>query len=309
MSMLTLARLLRIPNVFTAFADIALGILIALSMAPSASDPSFTVRAFLLLAAGGCLYCAGMVLNDWFDVETDRRERGFRPLPSGKISAGFALRLGLTLLAVGFGCALGSDTVGERANYPATKLAVLLISSIVLYNGVLKSSDYGPIAMGACRFFNVLMGLTLCDAMLPTVMRVHLAAAVGTYIMGVTLLAKNEVTDTLAEKPGEGAKRAVVPMLLSFLLALAVPARLPEASTTPLYPYLLIVLAILIGSALAKAVTLPTAEVTQSAVRTCIFGLVGLDAVLATAFYGPAGLLILLLLVPAILLGRKVYST
>jgi len=310
MSMLMLARLLRLPNVFTAFADIALGLLIALSIPSSASDGTLTLRAVLLLLASGCLYCSGMVLNDWFDREIDRRERGFRPLPSGKISPAFALRLAVVLLVAGFAAAVGSDIVGDRSGYPAAKIAALLIGSIFLYNGALKTGDYGPMAMAACRFFNVLLGLTLCDAMLPTVVRVHLAATVGTYILGVTLLAKNEVVDpTSSEKAGEGARRAVVPMVVAFLLALAVPARLPEASTTPLYPFLLIALAIFIGGAVANAISTPTSETTQSAVKTCIFGLVGLDAVLATAFYGPFGLAILLLLIPAVLLGRKVYST
>jgi 4-hydroxybenzoate polyprenyltransferase len=44
-------------------------------------------------------------------------------------------------------------------------------------------------------------------------------------------------------------------------------------------------------------------------VKTCILGLIGLDAILAFAVVGWPGLLILLLLPPALLLGRWVYST
>src|SRR5947208_9514410 len=77
------AQLVRLPNLFTAFADIGLGWLGTLALgAGTAGWPGFV----LLLAASGCLYSAGMVWNDFFDVEQDRRERPFRPLPSGRIS-------------------------------------------------------------------------------------------------------------------------------------------------------------------------------------------------------------------------------
>jgi 4-hydroxybenzoate polyprenyltransferase len=47
----------------------------------------------------------------------------------------------------------------------------------------------------------------------------------------------------------------------------------------------------------------------QAAVKTAVLGLVGLDAVLATSLAGTAGLLVLLLLPPALWLGKWVYST
>ncbi len=62
-------ELVRVPNVFTAMADILLGFL-------------FTHRGLepfgpfvLLLAASSMLYLSGMVLNDYFDREQDARER------------------------------------------------------------------------------------------------------------------------------------------------------------------------------------------------------------------------------------------
>ena len=47
----------------------------------------------------------------------------------------------------------------------------------------------------------------------------------------------------------------------------------------------------------------------QAAVKRAIMGLIVLDAVLATALAGTVGLVILLLLVPALYLGRWIYST
>src|SRR3954454_3550433 len=76
----TYAQLVRLPNVFTAMADICLG-----GVAAGGLIERWAMFA-LLLPASACLYCGGMVWNDVFDVEQDRRERPFRPLPSGRIS-------------------------------------------------------------------------------------------------------------------------------------------------------------------------------------------------------------------------------
>src|SRR5262249_55021182 len=80
MRFLPFARLLRLPNVFTAFADILLGTIAA---ATWRENP---FGAALLLLASGSLYCAGMVWNDYFDFEEDKRERPFRPIPAGQIA-------------------------------------------------------------------------------------------------------------------------------------------------------------------------------------------------------------------------------
>ena len=88
---LAYARLLRLPNVFTALADIALG-----AFAAGRDQISWSIAA--LAAASACLYCAGMVWNDVFDIEQDARERPFRPLPSGQIAPRTATMLALTLM-------------------------------------------------------------------------------------------------------------------------------------------------------------------------------------------------------------------
>jgi len=97
---LTLAwlRLMRLPNVFTAIADVAMGYLFVHG---KFVDPA---KLACLIAASALLYTAGMVLNDVFDIEVDRKERPFRPLPSGRISLGVARTFGFTLLVLGVGC-------------------------------------------------------------------------------------------------------------------------------------------------------------------------------------------------------------
>jgi len=98
------AQLVRLPNVFTAFADIGLGILATWQLLPEDLPKDWVWRALCLLAASGCLYCGGMVFNDVFDLEQDKRERPFRPIPSGRISRLVATLFGAALLAAGIGC-------------------------------------------------------------------------------------------------------------------------------------------------------------------------------------------------------------
>src|SRR5262245_1056557 len=119
------AQLVRLPNVFTAFADICLGALAAGALLAERWLPFV-----LLLLASGCLYCGGMVWNDFFDVEQDRRERPFRPIPSGRITLREAAVFGSALLSAGLLCAaLGGWVMGSAL---PLVLAGLLIGAIFL---------------------------------------------------------------------------------------------------------------------------------------------------------------------------------
>ena len=88
-------QLFRIPNLASVIADIVAGFLLA----HGTFNHSY---ALLPLMVCSCLlYTAGMVLNDYYDLEQDRRERPHRPLPSGAIDLAWAGRLGYLLMGVG----------------------------------------------------------------------------------------------------------------------------------------------------------------------------------------------------------------
>ena len=90
-------RLMRLPNVTTAWADIVAGYLIV-QMAFSGGD--WTAFPFLLLASS-CLYLSGMVFNDIADREEDALERPDRPIPSGAVRLKSAARCGSGLMLLG----------------------------------------------------------------------------------------------------------------------------------------------------------------------------------------------------------------
>jgi 4-hydroxybenzoate polyprenyltransferase len=295
MRLLPYAQLLRIPNVFTAFADILLGTLAAKTLLARPLD------SILLMFASGCLYCGGMVWNDYFDFAEDKRDRPFRPLPSGKISRRTAFMLGVALLF----CGVAFAALAGRS-LPPVLIAVGLVVAILLYDGALKATWIGPVSMASCRFLNVLLGLSLVDlSAVPWNVRIHLASVVGLYIVGVTLFARKEAggSDPLELRGAAGV------MLLALLLALAVPIHRAEGTVTSAYPYLLTAFGFLIGVPAIRAMNRPEPKNVQAAIKRCILGLVVLDAIVATAFVGLYGLLILLLLPPALIIGKRVYST
>src|SRR6478735_8233425 len=190
---LAFAQLLRIPNVFTAFSDIALGACVAAAVIQAA--PVEFWGAYLLLAlASGCLYLAGMVWNDVFDLAEDRKSRAFRPLPSGRVGKRTAILLGLFLFAAGIALAVAAGLPGQPEwNHEPLAYSLGIAAAVLIYDGGAKRTPVGPISMAACRFLNVLLGLSLIpEEAFAIEYRLHLAAVVGIYIVGVTWFARTE---------------------------------------------------------------------------------------------------------------------
>jgi 4-hydroxybenzoate polyprenyltransferase len=307
----------RLPNVFTALADIGLGMLTV-----SAFDPEAVGwwRGWLfLMMASACLYSAGMVWNDFFDVVQDRRERPFRPLPSGRVTIGEAAFLGTFLLIFGVYYAafagtsttsVAPDLVGVFLPYdagtPPTFVALGLAGAILLYDGLLKKTWAGPLGMGLCRFLNVLLGLSPAEAsVIPWSTRIYLATVVGIYIVGVTWFARTEARSS--SRPALAMAACV--MLTGLVLGLAAPVWVEHANPSVIFPYLLLGLGFLLGVPVVRAINRPIPALVQPAVKRAILGLVILDAALATALAGSLGLILLLLLLPTLYLGRWIYST
>jgi 4-hydroxybenzoate polyprenyltransferase len=307
--LLAFAQLLRLPNVFTAFADIALATAVATAVLP-ATTLAFWLAAAMLALTSGCLYLAGMVWNDIFDRAEDAVTRPNRPLPSGRIRVRTAALLGTVLLLLGlaFAAIAGIPRLGESTDWNREPLlyALGIAAAVLLYDGNLKRTPLGPLGMGLCRFLNVLLGLSIVpDAAIEVGLRIHLSAVIGIYIVGVTWFARTE--------EGQSNRRqlagAACAIGMALVLGLTLRARLPLDSGTVLFPYALVLFGFFVGRPIVRAVSSCGPREVQAAVKRCILGLVGLDAILAAAFVGVPGLLILLLLPPAIAIGKWVYST
>ena len=303
-------ELLRLPNVFTAMADVLLGFWFT----HDAFDLGRTDVLLLLVAASGSLYLAGMVLNDVFDVEQDTAERPGRPIPSGRISLGRARGIGWTLLIVGvvLGWTVSLLTGDVRSGLVASALAVLVFA----YDAVLKRTPLGPLAMGGCRMLNVLLGMSAFSGAWESYHLV-VAGGLGLYIVGVTWLARREAS---ASSRAQLAAATVV-MMAGIALAASYPgwedsiplqAAVDVKESLSQWQWMMGLLAALIGWRCLRAVLNPTPKQVQAAVKNSLLSLVILDAAICmhardeNVIYA---VIIAALLVPAMFLGRWIYST
>ena len=298
------AELVRLPNLFTAMADVAMGFLYT----HGEFGPGDPWILGLLLASSTSLYAAGVVLNDVADAEVDARGRPERPIPSGRVSLRAARRLGWSLLLFGAALAVAAAVVAGVLR-PAV-VGVVLAGCVVLYDGYLKRTPAGPIGMGACRMLNVLMGMSVQ----PLAWRAEhwlVAAALGTYIVGVTWLARREA--------GRSSRWQLALATAVILAGMGLLIPLPAAAEDPIewlqidpsrWYLLILILGGLTGWRCLHAVVDPYPENVQTAVRHCIHTVVVLDAVACYVVRGvPGAIVVFFFLLPAVLLGRWIDAT
>ena len=175
-------QILRPANVVTAVSDVWAGISLAVLFSGLAF-PAIS-QVLIISVASMFLYAGGVVFNDVFDVEIDKRERPDRPIPSGNLSLKNAIGIGVFCFLMG---AILSATQGWTAFFIALSIAVMCL----LYNGVFKHHFItGPIAMGACRALNLLLGFSVLT--LPYG-NFYILAFPIIYIAAITNISRGEV--------------------------------------------------------------------------------------------------------------------
>jgi len=287
-TLLAYAQLVRAPALFTTWSNI-----LAASFIITAGNIRYT-ELLLLIGSSSALYCAGMVLNDCFDIEEDRRFRPERPLPSGTVALRTAWLSGWTLLACGvlLAAAVGTTQLG---------IAVILALCIVLYDGVLKHSWAGGLVMASCRYLNWLMalsvaGLSLANLLLPLPVFLYIAAL--TYLGSVETTAHSKVPLAVSAIGMAAAAVAIVVLNRIGVLPHTWALLLPAAA-----------LPIVLWRLLAVARDF-TPGMIQQTMKLLILGIIPLDAMLVFSG-GPwwGGLIILTLLIPGRALARLIYIT
>jgi 4-hydroxybenzoate polyprenyltransferase len=261
-----LVELVRAPAALTVPGD-------SLAGAALAGWP-FGARTPALALASCCLYWGGMALNDYADRELDRTERPERPIPSGRVTPRFALRLATGLTAAGIGLA------GVAGGRRALAVAVPLAAAVWAYDLVLKSTPAGPAGMAACRGLDVLLGAgagRLRQA-------APAALAVATHAFTVTTISRGEVS---------GGSSTVVGATLAGTAAAAAgagvagyrAARSAPAGWRPVQAVasgaLLVGYAVTVGRAQLAAARNPVPQALRRAVGAGILGTIPLQAALA----------------------------
>lgn len=305
-------QLVRLPNSFTLISDTVAAALIVGSLLQPI--PAFA----LTLLASFCAYWAGMILNDIVDLEEDQEFRPTRPLPAGRISPVIAGHIASGMLIVGPLLILVVTNF-----YPSQSLwmgaafasAVLLSFAVRSYNSVLKHTFVGPVLMGLCRALNILMvGCTMFSVseyeIMPSAL-VWYATAIGLYIMGVTIYARREETDS-------NPAGLIMGLIMEFA-ALVVLAGFPLWSKTEhawgldpyrAYPLLMGLIGLTVIQRGVSGVSHPVPRKVQLAVKHAILTLILIDAAVAVMWAGPwFGGAVALMLLPALSTALRFRST
>jgi 4-hydroxybenzoate polyprenyltransferase len=284
--------LIRLPNVFTAPSNILTGYFAAVTVAEANS-----VHLTALMVSSGLLYIGGIVLNDYFDVEIDKRERPFRPLPSGNISKRHALAIAIVAMLI-------ANTIAFVLGPISFAVSLLLTFAIIVYDYRLKHGLSGPFAMGSARFLNVILGASPVLLYLNS----HSYAIVGTaaaslflYIVAITLLSKKETGN---ERPNSTIVFLMVFDVISAVATLGLLLQLQWAFLVNLSIFA-VVMIVTLRQYLMKE--LPSV---QKAVRNMVISVIILDSIFVSGTAGLLyGLATLLLIAPAVILAKKLYVT
>lgn len=281
------AELVRLPNVFTAMADVLAGYFFAGGIVGA-------WRPIVVLAvASACFYAGGVALNDVCDAPRDAAERPFRPIPSGRISRrqGVIVSVGLLAFALLFAALAGVS---------ALIVAALLVVMICLYDALLKETALAPVVMGACRSLNLLLGMTAA-APLPFAQATVPAVLLALYVASVTYFARGEAQ---AAKPLR-LKRGTI----GASLAVAGLTTLPWVKEMVHWTFLAPTAAMLVWVACCgrAAWSDPRPLNVQRAVGVFVTLIIVFDACLVWASRGPVlAMGVAVVLVPVLILRRAI---
>lgn len=295
---------MRLPNVFTAAADVTMGYLVTHPVSELVNYPHLA----LLIASSCSLYLSGMVLNDVFDADVDARERPERPIPSGRVSRGAAKIAGWGLWFGGLALAWYLSWVAN--DWRPGVIAVFLAACIVMYDYTLKRTRFAPLVMGECRFLNVLLGMSLLSPFMWERRELLLAAGIGIYIVGVTVFARTDSRVSARSRLLWGFFVLIGGMGLltatPWLSAYRPPLEIPLKGWYILWAALVLITA----RRCIMAIFEPSPPRVQAAVRHCVLSIIVLDAAACVGYVGPYwGFAVLALLFPSMLLALWLKAT
>jgi 4-hydroxybenzoate polyprenyltransferase len=323
--------LIRAPNLFTVPSNILSGYFATTLL----GDANIT-QLLLLIFSSIFLYAAGIILNDYFDINVDRKERPNRPLASGQITKRSALLIATSSIVAG-------NVLSWSVSWNSFFISFCLTIVIFIYNYWLKRNRAGnPLTMGLARFLNVLLGgssaLGLVTKMDLTL--VFIGYCLFLYTASISLLSLKEVST------GERlSNKAWIPIVLSFLTVLLTVGSILVAGFSGYFQTAFIFNLIIFSCIMCisffhlfsrlKRITNLTSRgqykegypkieedsvdiinqtnisrEIQHKVKTMILSIVVLDSIFLSGLVGIyAGFAVLLLVIPPILLGRKLYVT
>jgi 4-hydroxybenzoate polyprenyltransferase len=319
--------LIRVPNLFTVPSNILAGYFATISTANADVD-----QLLSLIVSSVLLYVSGIVLNDYFDINVDRKERPSRPLASGRITKRSALLLAVISIVAG-------NILALSVSWTSFIISGSLTLVIFAYNYRLKRNAISnPLAMGLARFLNVVLGGSPALGLVLTndLILFFVGYCLFLYIAAISLLSRKEVSDTIIFF----SRSSWIPIVLS---ASTIALIIVSILVIGVYGYfrfdfifnLILFSCVMSGTFLRLCVTLKrltdstgekpykmneegvrdidgmgASREIQRTIKTMILSIIILDSIFLSGLVGIyTGLVVLLLVIPPIVLGRRLYVT
>ena len=292
--------LVRAPNTFTAPSNILAGYFAVIL--PSYADVSHLT---ILMLSSILLYLSGIVFNDYFDIEEDRKERPFRPLPSGRVTKEKAFIIAVASMIMG-------NVLTFAVGTTSLVISIILSATVIAYDYRLKHTLAGPFTMGAARFLNVFLGASpALPALLFSnnnflIIRIILVSvSLFLYVLAISILSRMEV----------GATRSMQTVMGPFFIIFSVIALIVFAGLAMVFQIDLVVSLMLFAGTIVITFKRTifqdySSAGIQKAIKTMVLSIIVLDSAFVSGTAGLFyGLSTLLLIIPSIVLARKLYVT
>lgn len=287
--------LIRLPNLFTLPSNILVGFVIASSLTITSY-----VQVLLLVTISILLYCVGLILNDLYDYNIDKKERPDRPLASGKITKRTAVGLVIAFSVLALGLSLIVST-------PTFVISSILLALIFGYDKYLKETQVGPFTIAATRVMNVMLGASIGFSNIigfpQFVILSFVLAITFVYVCLIGLVSRYEVHGF-----SKTIKLFLIPAIIATIIFLIV-----LFSFMGFFKYeSLIILALF---SFIMAITFYNIHKKdplgiQQIVQNMILSIIVLDSTFLSGIIGVwMGVAVLVLLAPLVILSRKMYMT
>ena len=289
--------LVRLPNLFTLPSNILVGMATVSSLA-------FTLTSFsqflLLVTISVLLYCVGIVLNDLYDFDIDKKERPNRPLPSGKISR----RSAIVLVAIFSTLAL---ILSLQVSFSTLVISSILFSVIFGYDKYLKNTHAGPFTIASARVMNILLGTSVSlrsvDSYSQIVTLTFVLIITFVYVSLIGFISRYEVHG-FSDNTKLLLPPAIVATVISSIILFTLMGffKLESLIILSLFSFIMII-------SFSRIYRRDSGR-TQQIVRNMILSIIVLDSTFLTGIIGiELGLVVLTLMAPLLVLANKMYMT
>ena len=328
--------LIRAPNLFTVPSNIMSGYF-ALTPATNAD----LGQLISLIISSVFLYISGIVLNDYFDIEVDRKERPNRPLVSGRITKRSAL-------IIAWASIITANILAFLTSWASLVISASLTAVIIAYNYRLKRNTVSnPLTMASARFLNVVLGGSSALGLSLIMHQNHLVLVfVGfslfLYTAAISVLSRKEIADP--QNPS--FRSSWVAIAISFSIVFVVIALILAIGLLGFFQIGFILNLLLFSSLMTvtflrliikiRILTSPIGKIEkeqqynvrmadqkgrnriywkaaleiQNTIKVMVLSIVILDSIFLSGLAGiHYGMATLLLVIPPIYLGRKLYVT